>query len=79
MHDVLGGMLQYEVKLLLKHMITVEKVFTLICLTRGKKILTLVVFNQKQTTAISQLTLDSDGNSLKQNGKVFLNSLLTFK
>jgi len=69
MHDVLEGLLQYEVKLLLQHMITVEHCFTLETVNMKLENLELSASESiNRPTSISPTTYNSAGNSLKQNG-----------
>lgn len=70
MHDVLEGVLQYEVKLMLKHMICVEQYFSLDFLnTRLKNIELSCTESKNRPTCISPSTMSSGGNTLKQSGK----------
>lgn len=69
MHDLLEGVLQYEVKLMLQYMINLENYFTLETLNSKLQNLELSNAESKdRPTAISSKTINSDGNSLKQNG-----------
>ena len=70
MHDVLEGVLQYEVKLMLKHMIFVEQYFSLDFLnTRLENIELSCTEAKNRPTCISSITMSSGGNTLKQSGK----------
>lgn len=69
MHDVLEGLLQYEIKLLLKVMINTESYIGLNDLNTRLKCLELGHMESKnRPTQITSTTLQSSGNSLKQNG-----------
>ena len=69
MHDVLEGALQYEVKLILQHMIYEENYFTLDKINSRLENLELGSIESKgRPTPISSNTLNSDGSSLRQNG-----------
>ena len=72
LHDILEGVLQYEVKLLMRVMIERENYFTLenfiVCLEN----LELGYMECKsRPTPISMRTLKSTGNSLKQSGMYY--------
>ena len=68
MHDVLEGVLQYEVKLMLQHMITIEQYFSLDMVNTKLENLDLSTSESiNRPTSIPQTTFNSDGNSLKQN------------
>ena len=68
MHDVLEGALQYEVKLILQHMIYEENYFTLDKINSRLENLELGSIESKsRPTPISSNTLNSDGSSLRQN------------
>ena len=70
MHDVLEGVLQYEVELMLKHMIFVEQYFSLDFLnTRLENIELSCTEAKNRPTCISSITMSSGGNTLKQSGK----------
>ena len=70
MHDILEGALQYEVKLMLKVMITTENYFTLPHFNSRLENLDYGYMEIKdKPTVIASQTLNSDGNSLRQNGK----------
>lgn len=69
-HDVLEGVLQYEVKLMLKHMIYVEQYFSLDFLnTRLENIELSCTEAKNRPTCISSITMSSGGNTLKQSDK----------
>ena len=69
MHDVLEGALQYEVKLMLQFMINHEGYFTLEIFNSYLVNLELgYMESNNRPTVISPKTLNSGGNSLKQNG-----------
>ena len=69
MHDVLEGILQYEVKLMLQIMIYRENYFTLDQLNSWIENLELGYMESSNCpTTISVTTINSDGNTLKQNG-----------
>ena len=69
LHDILEGMLQYEVKLLLQYFVNFESYLTLDTLNSKLHNTELGSVEAKnRPTAISVKTLNSDGNSLKQNG-----------
>lgn len=69
MHDVLEGVLQYEVKLMLRYMINVENYFSLDVFNSKLRNLELSSTESKnKPTSISPKTISSEGNSLKQNG-----------
>ena len=69
MHDVLEGALQYEVKLMLQFMINHEGYFTLETFNSCLVNLELgYMESNNRPTVISARTLNSEGNSLKQNG-----------
>ena len=69
MHDLLEGVLQYEVKLLLQVMIQ-NKAFTLEMFNKRLENVELGYTEcSKRPTLIAPTTLNGDGNSLKQNGK----------
>ena len=69
MHDILEGMLQYEVKLLLQYFVNFENYFTLETLNSKVENVELGSIESKnRPTVISLKTLTSGGNSLKQNG-----------
>ena len=66
-HDILEGSLQYEVKLML---ITTENYFTLSQFNSRLENLDYGYMEIKdKPTVISLQTLNSQGNSLRQNGK----------
>ena len=70
MHDMLDGVLQYEVKLMIQYMITIEHYFTLDMVNTKLENLDLGTSESKnRPTSIPHTTFTSDGNSLKQNGK----------
>ena len=69
MHDVLEGVLQYEMKLMLKHMISVENYFSLDILnTRLESIELSGTESKSRPTCISPSNMNSGGNTLKQSG-----------
>lgn len=69
MHDVLEGALQYEIKLMLQFMISHEGYFTLEVFNSSLVNLELgSMESNNRPTVISTKTLNSEGNSLKQNG-----------
>ena len=69
MHDVLEGVLQYEIKLLLHHMINDENYFYLHAFNSKLQSLELSSTEKKnKPTSILLKTLRSKGNFLKQNG-----------
>ena len=69
MHDILEGALQYEVKLMLQVMINVEGYFSIDELNSNMQHLELgYMENSNRPTLLSNKTLNSEGNSLKQNG-----------
>ena len=69
MHDVLEGILQYEAKLMLQYMINVENFFSVNMFNSKLRNLELSSAESKnKPTSISVKTINSEGNSLKQNG-----------
>lgn len=69
MHDVLEGSLQYETKLLLQYMINTAHYFTLDDFNMRLENMELGHMEYKdKPTVISQATLHSSNNSLKQKG-----------
>ena len=69
MHDVLEGILQYEAKLMLQYMINVENFFSVNMFNSKLRNLELSSAESKnRPTSISVKTINSEGNSLKQNG-----------
>lgn len=71
MHDVLEGLLQYEIKLMLQVMINTESYISLSELNTRLVHLELGHMESKdRPTPITQTTLQSLGNSLKQNGMI---------
>ena len=69
MHDVLEGLLQYEIKLMLKVMINTESYISLNDLNTRLDCLELGHMESKdRPSQISSTTFQSSGNSLKQNG-----------
>ena len=69
MHDILEGALQYEVKLMLQVMIRVENYFTLNTFnSRLENIDYGYMETKNKPTSLSLQTINSDGNSLRQNG-----------
>ena len=75
MHDLLEGALQYEMKLMLKKMIQIEKYFTLDSLN-SRLISTELGYMEikDKPTPITITTLTSSGHSLKQAGKNYSDS-----
>lgn len=70
MHDILEGALQYEVKLMLKVMVTEERFFDLDTFNSRLHTTELGYMEAKdRPTIIARNTLMSDGHSLKQNGE----------
>ena len=80
MHDVLEGVLQYEVKLMLQHMITIENYFTLDMFNTKLENLELsTAESNNRPTSISLKNINSERNSLKQNGQChFLYAIFRF-
>jgi len=73
MHDILEGALQYEVKLMLQVMIRAENYFSLNTFnSRLENIDYGYMEIKNKPTPLSLQTLNSDGNSLKQNGMYVL-------
>ena len=71
MHDVLEGVLQYEIKLMLQELIYAESYISLDELNTRLECLELGHMESKdRPTQITQTTLQSSGNSLKQNGMI---------
>ena len=69
MHDVLEGVLQYEVKLMLQHMINIESYFTLNTFNSKLENLELdAAESVSRPTSISAKNINSEGSSLKRNG-----------
>ena len=69
MHDVLEGILQYEMKLMLQFMINCEGYFSLDTFNSHLDNLELgYMESNNRPTTISMKTFNSEGNSLKQNG-----------
>ena len=69
MHDVLEGALEYEVKLMLAHMISQEKYFTLNQFNSRLEKMELGYMEAKDCpTLIANTTLFSASNKLKQEG-----------
>ena len=69
MHDVLEGALQYEIKLMLRFMIRNEEHFTLGQFNSRLESVELGYMETKdQATLITNQTLNSTSNSLKQSG-----------
>ena len=67
MHDLLEGVLQYEVKLMLRKMIYVEKYFSLDRFNSRLVSIELGYMEIKDTpTPITSATLSSSGHNLKQ-------------
>jgi len=72
MHDVLEGVLQYEVKLMLSHMIFTEEYFTIDYL--NSKITNIELGHMEvkdRPSIISGNTLRTSGHSLKQKGMFY--------
>ena len=68
MHDMLEGVLQYEIKLLL-HVMVDNECFTLEDFNSRLQNVELGYMECKnRPTLIASITFNSDGNSLKQNG-----------
>ena len=80
MYDVLEGVLQYEVKLMLQHLITTENCFTLNMFNTKLENLELgTAESNNRPTSISLKNINSEGNSLKQNGQChFLYAVFRF-
>ena len=71
MHDILEGVLQYEVKELLKHYIKVQHLFTLEHLNHQIASYDFGYYNDKnRPSQITELKLSSADNSLRQHGKI---------
>ena len=69
MHDILEGALQYEVKLMIQVMIREENYFTLnIFNSRLENIDYGYMEIKNKPTSLSLQNINSDGNSLRQNG-----------
>ena len=69
MHDILEGALQYEIKLMLQVMMRTECYFPLSTLnSRLENIHYGYMEIKSKPSPISGQTINSDGNSLKQNG-----------
>ena len=69
MHDLLEGVLQYEVKLMLQYMINVENYFTLHMFNSKLENLELGrIDSNNRPTCIMMKTISSEGSSLKHNG-----------
>ena len=69
MHDVLEGALEYEVKLMLAHMISEEKYFTFNQFNSRLENMELGYMEAKdRSTLIANTTLFSASNKLKQEG-----------
>lgn len=74
MHDLLEGALQYEVKLMLRLMIHLQGYFNMDELNSRLQHLELgYMESNNRPTPLSANTLNSDGNSLKQNGLFMYN------
>ena len=64
MHDILEGVLQYEVKLMLQYMINIENHFTLHMFNSKLENLELgKAESNNRPTSIALKTLNSEGNS----------------
>jgi hypothetical protein len=71
MHDILEGVLQYEVKEMLKNYIKVEHYFTLEVLNNHISRYDFGYYNDKnKPSPISEQKFSSNDNSLKQHGKL---------
>lgn len=69
MHDVLEGVLQYETKLMLQTFVNRKKYFTLEELNSHLENMELGYTESKsRPSLVSHKTLNSESNSLKQNG-----------
>jgi len=69
MHDILEGALQYETKLMLQTFVNRKKYFALDEFNSRLENLELGYMESKsRPTPVSQKTLNSESNSLKQNG-----------
>lgn len=69
MHDLLEGALQYEVKLMLRLMIHLQGYFSIDELNSRLQHMELgYMESNNRPTPLSANTLNSEGNSLKQNG-----------
>ena len=69
MHDILEGVLQYETKVMLKTMVSRKKYFTLEEFNSQLENMELGYMESKsRPSSISHKTLNSESNSLKQNG-----------
>ena len=68
MHDVLEGVLQYEAKLLLQHLIKDQKYFKLKVLNEAIEGMDMGYMETCKPALISRLALDAGDNLLKQNG-----------
>lgn len=77
MHNLLEGALQYEVKLMLQLMIHLQGYFSIDELNPRLQHLELgyMEFNNRPTP-VSANTLNSEGNSLKQNGLFIYNVII---
>lgn len=72
MHDILEGVLQYEVKEMLKAFVKVQRYFTLECLNSRMASFDFGYYNDKnKPTLIPESKLASKDNSLRQNGTVY--------
>ena len=71
MHDVLEGLLQYEIKLMLQELVYTESYVSLGELNTRLECLELGHMESKdRPSQITQTTLQSSGSSLKQNGMI---------
>ena len=78
MHDILEGVLQYEIKLMLQVMVNREKYFTLTDFNSQLENLELGYMESKNCpTQLSSKTLNSDSSSLKQNGLYIICNFIT--
>lgn len=76
-HDVLEGVMPFELKLLLKYLIFQEKYFTLEQLNTAIQNIELGQLEAlDRPTPISPQTLREDGNSLKQQGALIVIELI---
>lgn len=78
MHDLLEGVLQYETKLMLQTFVNSKKYFTLDEFNSRLENLELGYMESKsRPTLVSHKTLNSESNSLKQNGLCIVLIILT--
>ena len=71
MHDVLEGVLQYEVKLVLRHCVVSKKYFQLSFLNMHIDNYELGFMEAANRPSIKKETLKSSDHFLKQNGQLF--------